>query len=165
MRERPLLSGGVGKNHRKSQANRLHLGCQVGATLTAAEALIEAGIEVNKAGDLGYSPLHVACVQGNTEMVKRRWLVRHQQSASKSKSCACTWPAAIARIEIGEVRLSLGKEVTSFPRRAMERQRAPVLQSAAYAGDRYELCAAGGAGGQRTAQPHWVSGSAAGNGN
>jgi DNA replication protein DnaC len=57
-----------------------------------------------------YSPLHVACLQGNAEMVKRRWLVRHQQSASSSKSCACTWPAAIARIEIGEVRLSLGRK-------------------------------------------------------
>jgi Ankyrin repeat len=57
-------------------------GLSGGGDLTAAEALIEAGIEVNKAGDLGYSPLHVACVQGNTEMVKRRWLVRHQQSAS-----------------------------------------------------------------------------------
>jgi len=38
--------------------------------LSAAEALIDAGIDVNKAGDLGYTPLHVACMQGNLEMVK-----------------------------------------------------------------------------------------------
>jgi len=38
--------------------------------LAAAKALIDAGIDVNKAGDLGYTPLHVACMQGNAEMVK-----------------------------------------------------------------------------------------------
>jgi len=38
--------------------------------LSAAKALIDAGIDVNKAGDLGYTPLHVACMQGNVEMVK-----------------------------------------------------------------------------------------------
>ena len=38
--------------------------------LSAAKALIDAGIDVNKAGDLGYAPLHVACVRGNVEMVK-----------------------------------------------------------------------------------------------
>ena len=38
--------------------------------LPAARALIDAGIDVNKAGDLGYTPLHVACMQGNAEMVK-----------------------------------------------------------------------------------------------
>jgi ankyrin repeat protein len=38
--------------------------------LSAAKALIDAGIDVNKAGDLGYTPLHVACMQGNLEMVK-----------------------------------------------------------------------------------------------
>jgi ankyrin repeat protein len=38
--------------------------------LLAARALIEAGIEVSKAGDLGYTPLHVACMNGNVEMVK-----------------------------------------------------------------------------------------------
>ena len=27
-------------------------------------------IDVNKAGDLGYTPLHAACMQGNAEMVK-----------------------------------------------------------------------------------------------
>jgi len=26
--------------------------------------------DVNKAGDLGYTPLHVACLKGNVEMVK-----------------------------------------------------------------------------------------------
>jgi len=36
----------------------------------AAKALIDAGIDVNKAGDLGYTPLHVACMQGSAEMVK-----------------------------------------------------------------------------------------------
>ena len=38
--------------------------------LSAAKALIDAEIDVNKAGDLGYTPLHVACMQGNLEMVK-----------------------------------------------------------------------------------------------
>lgn len=38
--------------------------------LTAANALIDAGIDVNKAGDLGYTPPHVACMQGSLEMVK-----------------------------------------------------------------------------------------------
>jgi ankyrin repeat protein len=38
--------------------------------LPAAKALIDAGIDVNKAGDLGYTPLHLACMQGNFEMVK-----------------------------------------------------------------------------------------------
>lgn len=38
--------------------------------LNAAKALIDAGIDVNKAGDLGYTPLHVACMQGNEQMVK-----------------------------------------------------------------------------------------------
>ncbi len=38
--------------------------------LSAAKALIDAGIDVNKAGDLGYTPLHVAGMQGNVEMVK-----------------------------------------------------------------------------------------------
>src|ERR1700746_1311973 len=37
---------------------------------SAAKSLIDAGINVNKAGDLGYTPLHVACMQGNAEMVK-----------------------------------------------------------------------------------------------
>ena len=37
---------------------------------SAAKALIDAGINVNKAGDLGYTPLHVACMQGDVEMVR-----------------------------------------------------------------------------------------------
>ena len=36
----------------------------------AAKVLISAGINVNKAGDLGYTPLHIACMKGNFEMVK-----------------------------------------------------------------------------------------------
>src|SRR5262249_49250030 len=36
----------------------------------AAKTLIDAGIDVNKAGDLGYTPLHVACMKGNAEIVK-----------------------------------------------------------------------------------------------
>lgn len=38
--------------------------------LGAARALIDAGIDINKAGDLGYTPLHVACMKGNAEMVQ-----------------------------------------------------------------------------------------------
>jgi hypothetical protein len=37
---------------------------------SAAKALIDAGIDINKSGDLAYTPLHVACMQGNAEMVK-----------------------------------------------------------------------------------------------
>jgi ankyrin repeat protein len=38
--------------------------------LSAAKALLDAGIDINKAGDLGYTPLHVACMRGNVEMVR-----------------------------------------------------------------------------------------------
>ncbi len=38
--------------------------------LAAAKALIKAEIDINKAGDLGYTPLHLACMKGNLEMVK-----------------------------------------------------------------------------------------------
>jgi ankyrin repeat protein len=38
--------------------------------VSAARALIDAGIEINKAGDLGYTPLHVACMKGSVEIVK-----------------------------------------------------------------------------------------------
>jgi ankyrin repeat protein len=38
--------------------------------LPAARALIEAGVDINKAGDLGYTPLHVASEEGNIAMVK-----------------------------------------------------------------------------------------------
>src|SRR5437660_7505846 len=38
--------------------------------ISAAIALIEAGIDINKAGDLGYTPLHVACMQGNSKMIE-----------------------------------------------------------------------------------------------
>ena len=36
----------------------------------AAKALIDAGVDVNKAGDRCYTPLHVACMQGDAQMVK-----------------------------------------------------------------------------------------------
>lgn len=49
--------------------NALHVVVRSG-NLAAAKALIEAGIDVNKRGDLGYTPLHVACMNGNLEMVK-----------------------------------------------------------------------------------------------
>jgi len=49
--------------------NGLHFVVRWG-DLSAAKALIDAGINVNKAGDLGYTPLHVACMKGNLEMVK-----------------------------------------------------------------------------------------------
>jgi ankyrin repeat protein len=49
--------------------NALHCVVRWG-DLPAAKALVEAGIDINKAGDLGYTPLHVACVQGNAEMVQ-----------------------------------------------------------------------------------------------
>jgi ankyrin repeat protein len=38
--------------------------------LTAAKVLIDGGVDINKAGDLGYTPLHAACMKGNAEMVK-----------------------------------------------------------------------------------------------
>ena len=49
--------------------NALHFVVRWG-DLAAAKALIDAGIDINKAGDLGYTPLHAACMRGNTEMVK-----------------------------------------------------------------------------------------------
>jgi ankyrin repeat protein len=49
--------------------NALHFAVRNG-DLGLANDLIEAGIEINKAGDLGYTPLHVACICGNLEMVK-----------------------------------------------------------------------------------------------
>ena len=49
--------------------NALHCVVRWG-DLAAAKALIEAGIDINKAGDLGYTPPHVACMQGNAEMVR-----------------------------------------------------------------------------------------------
>ncbi len=49
--------------------NALH--CVVGwGDLPAARVLIDAGIDVNRSGDLGYTPLHIACMKGNVEMVK-----------------------------------------------------------------------------------------------
>lgn len=49
--------------------NALH--CVVGwDDVSAAKALIDAGVDVNKAGDLGYTPLHLACMHGNVEMVR-----------------------------------------------------------------------------------------------
>jgi len=38
--------------------------------LNATAALIDAGIDINKAGDLGYTPLHIACMNGHTEIVR-----------------------------------------------------------------------------------------------
>src|SRR5215831_16664585 len=49
--------------------NALHCVVRWG-DLAAAKVLIDAGIDINKAGDLGYTPLHVACMEGNSEMVK-----------------------------------------------------------------------------------------------
>jgi ankyrin repeat protein len=49
--------------------NALHVVVRWGDR-AAAEALIDAGIDINKAGDLGYSPLHVACMSADLEMVK-----------------------------------------------------------------------------------------------
>jgi ankyrin repeat protein len=49
--------------------NALHCVVRWG-DVASANALIEAGIDINKAGDLGYTPLHVACMEGNAEMVK-----------------------------------------------------------------------------------------------
>lgn len=37
---------------------------------SGAKALIDAGIDLNRAGDLGYTPLHIACAQGDLEMVR-----------------------------------------------------------------------------------------------
>jgi ankyrin repeat protein len=49
--------------------NALHCVVRWG-DLAAAKVLVDAGIDVNKAGDLGYTPLHVACMEGNADMVK-----------------------------------------------------------------------------------------------
>jgi len=49
--------------------NALHCVVRWG-DLEAAKALLDAGIDINKAGDLGYTPLHEACTKGNAEMVK-----------------------------------------------------------------------------------------------
>lgn len=49
--------------------NALHCVARWG-DVSAVKALIEAGINVNKAGDLGYTPLHVACMGGNIAMVR-----------------------------------------------------------------------------------------------
>jgi ankyrin repeat protein len=49
--------------------NALHVIARLG-DIAAAKILIRAGIDINKAGDLGYTPLHVACMKGNFEMVK-----------------------------------------------------------------------------------------------
>jgi ankyrin repeat protein len=38
--------------------------------LAAAKALTDVGSDVNSAGHLGYTPLHIACMTGNAEMVK-----------------------------------------------------------------------------------------------
>lgn len=35
----------------------------------AARVLVDAGIDINKAGALGYTPLHIACMRGNPEIV------------------------------------------------------------------------------------------------
>jgi len=78
----------------------------------AAKALIDAGIDSNKAGDLGYTPLHVACMKGTAEMVKlligrgadifalcegtgnshAAWEVRAAQNLSISEFFLLTWP-------------------------------------------------------------------------
>lgn len=49
--------------------NALHCVIRWG-DVAAARTLIAHGIDVSKAGDLGYTPLHVACMKGNVEMVK-----------------------------------------------------------------------------------------------
>lgn len=49
--------------------NALHCVVRWG-DLAAAKTLIDAGIDFNRAGDLGYTPLHIACMQGNAAMVK-----------------------------------------------------------------------------------------------
>ena len=48
--------------------NALHYVCWWG-DLPAAKLLIDAGIDINKYGDLGYTPLHVACMNGHSELV------------------------------------------------------------------------------------------------
>lgn len=46
--------------------NALHCVVRWG-DVKAAKALFDAGIDINKAGDLGYTPLHIACMKGNAE--------------------------------------------------------------------------------------------------
>jgi ankyrin repeat protein len=49
--------------------NALHCVVRWG-DIEAAKTLIESGININKAGDLGYTPLHEACLTGNVAMVQ-----------------------------------------------------------------------------------------------
>jgi ankyrin repeat protein len=49
--------------------NALHCAVRWG-DVSAAKTLVAAGVDVNKAGELGYTPLHVACLQGNVGMVR-----------------------------------------------------------------------------------------------
>jgi ankyrin repeat protein len=49
--------------------NALHCVVRWG-DIPAAKTLIAHGIDLNKAGDLGYTPLHVACMKGKVEMVQ-----------------------------------------------------------------------------------------------
>lgn len=48
--------------------NALHCVC-VWGDLPAAKLLIDAGIDINKYGERGYTPLHLACGQGHPELV------------------------------------------------------------------------------------------------
>jgi ankyrin repeat protein len=73
--------------------NALH--CVVGwGDLAAAKALIDAGIDVNKAGDLGYTPLHIASMKGNVAMV--RLLI--DSGANLFAFCEGDTPFATARL-------------------------------------------------------------------
>ena len=62
---------------------------------SAAKSLIDAGINLNKAGDLGYTPLHVACMRGDLEMVR---LLVESGADVFAKSEIDTTPFASARL-------------------------------------------------------------------
>jgi len=49
--------------------NALHCVC-VWGDIEAARILIEGGIDVNKAGEDNYTPLHVACAHGHPQLVE-----------------------------------------------------------------------------------------------
>jgi ankyrin repeat protein len=73
--------------------NALHC-VAIWGDLEAAKLLIEAGVNVNQFGDLGFTPLHVACMRGHIDLVQL--LVAH--SADLFAQAEGNVPFTVARI-------------------------------------------------------------------